>query len=82
MEYSFLIQVDVNDIHFHLALNGSRRRNISNLKTLKGEMTNQGIGKLIESICRNNTCEKLVIFTCFFCFPLFSTHQNEQWKFG
>ncbi len=39
---SFSIRIYLDDIRFHLALDGNKRCNVSNSKSLKGKTTNRG----------------------------------------
>jgi hypothetical protein len=54
---SFSIKVDLDDICFHPMLNGNKRHNISNEVTLKGKVTNHGMGELLALIFHDNICE-------------------------
>jgi hypothetical protein len=39
---SFSIRIYLDDIHFHLALDGNKRCNVLDNESLKGKITNQG----------------------------------------
>jgi hypothetical protein len=49
--------MDVNDIHLDPTLDGNKTCNVSNNKTPKGKVTNQGTWELMMLTCHDDTYE-------------------------
>jgi len=56
--------IELDDLHFHLTLDGSRMRNISNVEILKMKVTYQWRWELEVSISHDNVCEKSLSLIC------------------
>ncbi len=61
----FFVMVDVDDINLDSMLDSSNVHNVSNNKTLKGKVTNQGAWELMAPICHEDVYEQSFSITSF-----------------
>ncbi len=68
----FSMRVDVGDICLDPTLDSNNRFIVSNNKTLKGKVKNQGVQKLMVMTCHDDVCEQSFSLTSFnfHCFQL------------